>query len=1371
MKIKYLIIVSLILAILTVGAVSASEDADNLTVSDDIDDEISQVKEINVIAEDNTDDNLGGDKNDIDYEIHCNDEIAGPSFGGEWADFNGFISVNFYDYTDGNLTISIDNKQVYNGKALYTPDYDTVHKVYLNQLDLEIGTHTATFNFTGDEYYNPFNIEREFEYYYIKDLTEDTLQINGNNFDVSLSKDAAGTLTVLIDDIKFFEAKSDEYRELDDENSIVKIQLKDMENITTLKFGQHSYKIMYSKGKYPDKNLTGNFTFDYYFNVINEGIEESSQAYYDEELIFDVEFPEDAAKDIILIANGKTYPVTVDESNHFIFNDLKFGENNLTFICQNDKYPKKEITIIFDAIGRIRIPEYFMFNENQAIELKLPGDASGNLSVYSAIWDDETSDYVESELLKTAPFNNGVGNISLADLKIGTYNILVKYTGNDYNVSNMYAEITVEPNVNYKRYYWVDGNNNITIESPDSLTGNYTINLIYTYYDSENYEYKDNIITLYNSSVIEKIFINLPKLNVTSYGYYGEGNDEHYYIDITYSENESEIFSKVYQFDVKSANPSWEMNATFPDSALKYEDLYWYIKNIPATLYTGIATVYIDDVLVSRLAYDYDMEFDYENRISSDILSKLSNSVHTWKIQFEDSSRYFKNASQTGTFEVTWIEVPEEVNNGESYIRMDIFDENATGYLTLEIDGKEYSTEFVNNGYAFIELDGLSLGQHSYKVTYSGDKKYGELTKSGKFNVVQLFFFTNLENDYENIIPLSDFYPFYMRLANDTTGTVTVTVGGKTYTAEVKEGFAEINATGLGLGEYTIVAKYSGDGKYPAKEIKNNFTIKGYSIIAENDYENDELIFIKLILPDDAKGNLTVYTAYYDDWDLEYHILDLLKTTSVKNGVAIINGSDIKSLLKYGHYYLKAVYYGEDYDVESLIEILYYSPKVNVTESVFIGEDGKISVDLGNATGNITIYLNNEKYTTSELKNGKISEVIPAFKLTLSENVIRLEYSGADDLGEHIFDTYDADLENYKTALYYIYVELKNITTPTTIADGKGNITMELPQNYKANVTVYVDGEKVSTTRVNGGNVTIQVSNLTYGDNNIYAEIEGDDGSNYTAYAWAYISKPRPEMDIDVPSDKNIAEFSINLDKDATGSLIVTVDGKSYTAELVNGSAKISVPGLADGTHETTVKCSGDANHTGFTKTSNVTTKTTTTVPAKITAKDLTAFYSEDSYSVTVYGTDGKSAPEGTEVIFKINGKQIKTAKTNAQGIVTLKLNQKPGTYKITAEALGVSVTNTLTVKHIVTLKKVTVKKSAKKLVIQVTLKAGKKALAKKKVALKFNGKTYKAKTNSKGVAKFTITKKVLKKLKKGKKITYQATYLDDTVKQTVKVK
>ena len=89
-----------------------------------------------------------------------------------------------------------------------------------------------------------------------------------------------------------------------------------------------------------------------------------------------------------------------------------------------------------------------------------------------------------------------------------------------------------------------------------------------------------------------------------------------------------------------------------------------------------------------------------------------------------------------------------------------------------------------------------------------------------------------------------------------------------------------------------------------------------------------------------------------------------------------------------------------------------------------------------------------------------------------------------------------------------------------------------------------------------------------------------------------------------------------------------------------------------------------------------------------------------------------------------------------------------------------------------VSLKKVTVKKSAKKLVLTATLKkVNGKYLKKKTVTFKFNGKKYKAKTNKKGVAKVTIKSSVLKKLKVGKKIKYQVTYLKDTVKRTVKVK
>ena len=86
------------------------------------------------------------------------------------------------------------------------------------------------------------------------------------------------------------------------------------------------------------------------------------------------------------------------------------------------------------------------------------------------------------------------------------------------------------------------------------------------------------------------------------------------------------------------------------------------------------------------------------------------------------------------------------------------------------------------------------------------------------------------------------------------------------------------------------------------------------------------------------------------------------------------------------------------------------------------------------------------------------------------------------------------------------------------------------------------------------------------------------------------------------------------------------------------------------------------------------------------------------------------------------------------------------------------------------TLNTVKVKKSASKLTLTATLKKGSSPLVNKYVTFKFNGKVYKAKTNSKGVAKVNIKSNVLKKLKVGKKVTYQASYGSFSVKKTTKV-
>lgn len=87
------------------------------------------------------------------------------------------------------------------------------------------------------------------------------------------------------------------------------------------------------------------------------------------------------------------------------------------------------------------------------------------------------------------------------------------------------------------------------------------------------------------------------------------------------------------------------------------------------------------------------------------------------------------------------------------------------------------------------------------------------------------------------------------------------------------------------------------------------------------------------------------------------------------------------------------------------------------------------------------------------------------------------------------------------------------------------------------------------------------------------------------------------------------------------------------------------------------------------------------------------------------------------------------------------------------------------------TLKTVKVKKSARKLVLSAKLKQSGKALKGKKLTFTFKGKKYKAKTNKKGVAKVTVKKKVLKKLKVGNNITYKVSYGNITISKKVNVK
>ena len=173
---------------------------------------------------------------------------------------------------------------------------------------------------------------------------------------------------------------------------------------------------------------------------------------------------------------------------------------------------------------------------------------------------------------------------------------------------------------------------------------------------------------------------------------------------------------------------------------------------------------------------------------------------------------------------------------------------------------------------------------------------------------------------------------------------------------------------------------------------------------------------------------------------------------------------------------------------------------------------------------------------------------------------------------------------------------------------------------------------------------------------------------------------------------------------------------------------------------------------------------------SKIITKDISVDYIGGSYfTAQVLSADGH-AVVGETVKFTIAGKTY-TIKKDANGIAKLKINLIPNKYSIVTEFNAKKVKNTVTVKQVLKVYSLTVKKTAKSFTLKASLKINGKMVKGKVITFKFMGKTYKVKTDSKGIAKKTLGKTIIKKLKIGKTYTVKALYCKTSVKTTLKVR
>ena len=319
-----------------------------------------------------------------------------------------------------------------------------------------------------------------------------------------------------------------------------------------------------------------------------------------------------------------------------------------------------------------------------------------------------------------------------------------------------------------------------------------------------------------------------------------------------------------------------------------------------------------------------------------------------------------------------------------------------------------------------------------------------------------------------------------------------------------------------------------------------------------------------------------------------------------------------------------------------------------------------------------------------------------------------------------------------------------SVSIPENVTVGEdSNIEITLPSDATGNITLKVDGEIVDTVPVADGSANLTLPSLSAGNHTVEIAYSGDEKYNPVSETKDItVSKQDTTPEIDVEG----SNVDVKLPGDAAGNVTVKVDDTVVsTVPVTDGTASVKLPKLSAGNHTVEIAYSGNDKYKSSSKTATISVDKDST---KLAADNVAATYKVKKY-LTITLTDSNGSPIANATV-SVELKSAKNYTSDENGQIKVKVsNLVPKTYtaKITFKGddnyIGSNITAKVTVKKAtskITVKAKTFKTTTKTKKYTVTLKANGKALKNKWVYLKVNGKTYKAKTNSKGKATFKIT-------------------------------
>ena len=519
------------------------------------------------------------------------------------------------------------------------------------------------------------------------------------------------------------------------------------------------------------------------------------------------------------------------------------------------------------------------------------------------------------------------------------------------------------------------------------------------------------------------------------------------------------------------------------------------------------------------------------------------------------------------------------------------------------------------------------------------------------------------------------------------------------------------------------IFKYGGNNTVVSKEKPK------MNVIAEDSIIFGENLTVKVELPKDANPSwvlMSVGEIYY------YVKID-------DEGVSLWNMTGLEA----GIQYIKIGYRGnnkyEAVEVFHTVNVIKANPNLNVfIKDVNYGENLTIYATLNgvnntNLTGNVIVTINNKNYSVVVI-NGKgnvSADKLPAglynFSATWAGND---NYNGTNISGGFKINKIDSTIA--------INVEDIKVGENATII-------VNLDSDATGNVTITLDNQNY-TVAINEGQTIKVIGGLKAGTYDVFVKYIGDNNynsaQNTTKFTVLKISDYN--MNVTVPEFKEGVNSTVGVDlpKDAAGTVTFEIDGKKYTANIINGTAKVNIPGLGVGDYNITTTYSGDAKYVSMTKKGNITV--IPNMDVNLYVDDVVMIY-HDGTRLVAKLTDYQGRPIVNDIIyFTINGKTYAKT-TDDNGTVSMGLNLDSKVYTATVSYNESEVYSKISKNVTVTINPTVISEDLVKMYqndtrfyVKFTDSTG-KALTKTTVKFNIHGVFYTKKTDKDGVADLGI--------------------------------